>query len=594
MMIQRMGGLAMRSLRKIFAALVVMAMGTGPVAAFDLQLEGAQGDLQNALYDASRLAGLAPQNVTSSDQVLAAAKADYAGLLGALQARGHFAAQVRILLDGASADGLYPVDLNEAPQNVRVLIQAGPQFQFGRVEVGPLPAGFALPQGLRAGAAALPDQIETGVQAAIAAWRDAGHIRARAGVPIYTADHRRNVLNIRVPIVPGGAFQVGELSPSTASDVTTPALQAIAGLPTGAALTPQVLSDGQKRLVRSGAFRFVTLSPGAGRGPVLPITANVQDEKPRRIGFGAGFATTDGLNLDGFFLHRNLRGGAERLRLWASLSGVRAHGGIDSTIGARLAKPAFIGSDVTGFAQIEAEQTKDPLAQTHDLSVQGGLQYTPVDKAALQYGGAVQLSRTLRQDALVDRRDCLLSAPIYAQMDRRNGRGVYAAISVEPFVQSSRAGAGLSGQVDLRGLWRFGRRLGLAALAQYTSVIGPDLTQTPARYLVYSGGASTVRGHDYNSLGVITSGVETGGRARILARGELRVDLPGAWGGNVFYDWARVSAQAMPDWDDPFHSGAGIGISYDTGFAPLRLDIATPLAGGDHGVALYLGIGQAF
>ena len=41
--------------------------------------------------------------------------------------------------------------------------------------------------------------------------------------------------------------------------------------------------------------------------------------------------------------------------------------------------------------------------------------------------------------------------------------------------------------------------------------------------------------------------------------------------------------------------GAGLGLRYDTGFGPIRFDVATPVAGdtGD-GVQIYIGIGQAF
>ena len=51
------------------------------------------------------------------------------------------------------------------------------------------------------------------------------------------------------------------------------------------------------------------------------------------------------------------------------------------------------------------------------------------------------------------------------------------------------------------------------------------------------------------------------------------------------------SQGANGDW----HSGAGLGVRYDTGFGPIRVDVATPLdddAGKDF--ELYIGIGQAF
>ena len=42
--------------------------------------------------------------------------------------------------------------------------------------------------------------------------------------------------------------------------------------------------------------------------------------------------------------------------------------------------------------------------------------------------------------------------------------------------------------------------------------------------------------------------------------------------------------------------GAGVGLRYDTGFGPLRFDIATPInpGQGDSRIAVYVSLGQAF
>jgi len=43
------------------------------------------------------------------------------------------------------------------------------------------------------------------------------------------------------------------------------------------------------------------------------------------------------------------------------------------------------------------------------------------------------------------------------------------------------------------------------------------------------------------------------------------------------------------------HAGAGIGLRYDTGFGPIRLDLAAPVSGDTgEGAQIYIGIGQAF
>ena len=51
----------------------------------------------------------------------------------------------------------------------------------------------------------------------------------------------------------------------------------------------------------------------------------------------------------------------------------------------------------------------------------------------------------------------------------------------------------------------------------------------------------------------------------------------------------------MPDFDT-VRFGTGVGVRYNTGFGPLRLDIATPLnpREGDSRIAVYVALGQAF
>lgn len=62
-----------------------------------------------------------------------------------------------------------------------------------------------------------------------------------------------------------------------------------------------------------------------------------------------------------------------------------------------------------------------------------------------------------------------------------------------------------------------------------------------------------------------------------------------------FYDLGAIGSDPIPTKDAKWHAGAGLGLRYDTGFGPIRVDLAMPVSGdtGD-GVQLYVGIGQAF
>ena len=104
-----------------------------------------------------------------------------------------------------------------------------------------------------------------------------------------------------------------------------------------------------------------------------------------------------------------------------------------------------------------------------------------------------------------------------------------------------------------------------------------------------------MRGQPYQSLGVdLGGGQRTGGKAFFGASSELRARVTDKIGVVGFVDAGYIGANGFSDSGD-WHAGAGLGLRYDTGIGPLRLDVAAPISGstGD-GVQIYIGIGQAF
>ena len=95
-----------------FAALCVMLMVATPLAAVELRFAtpGADDGMRKMLLGASLLQSDVGSGKTSDPaEVLAAARADYGRLVGALYDQGHYSGVISIRLDGREAANISPL-----------------------------------------------------------------------------------------------------------------------------------------------------------------------------------------------------------------------------------------------------------------------------------------------------------------------------------------------------------------------------------------------------------------------------------------------------------------------------------------------------
>ena len=131
-------------------------------------------------------------------------------------------------------------------------------------------------------------------------------------------------------------------------------------------------------------------------------------------------------------------------------------------------------------------------------------------------------------------------------------------------------------------------------------MLGANALDAPADFLFFSGGGGSVRGQPYNDLGIDTAligaTVRRGGLSFVGAQLETRYGVTDSIGVVGFYDIGFIGKTSDPFGEGDWHAGAGLGIRYNTGIGPIRLDIATPTTGDRAGerVEVYIGIGQSF
>ena len=594
---------------KRFGFAVALAMVWAvPVHAASLRIEGVSrdGDLYETLVGGSLTFEKTREDVTpTAEELLAAAQADYARLVAVLYDQGYFGPTISIKVDGREAAGISPVAPPRQINAVVMQIDPGPQFRFGTAKIAPVAEDTEIPERFATGRVASLGTLKDTAAAGVDGWREEGHAKAKLASQAITARHAERIINADLRLAPGPKLRFGALGVEGNENVRTQRIIDIAGLPVGTVYSPNELRLATQRLRRTGAFSSVALleADQIGPGNTLPITAQIGEAKPRRFGFGAEVSSLEGLSLSSFWLHRNLLGGAERLRLEAEVSGIGGNsGGTDYLLGARFERPATFNEDTNFYALARLEQLDEVNFFSRQLDLEAGIERFATEKRTYTLG--LGLRRAETRDAFGVNRYTLLTLPLAAEFDYRDNkldatRGYYARAEVMPFLALSGSADGMRSTLDLRGYHTFGdvRPVTLAVRAQVGSVFGPELAQAPADYLYYSGGGGTVRGQSYQALGVgLANGETTGGRAFVGLSAEARLKVSDTIGLVGFLDAGYIGSEEFYDGTGIWHTGAGLGLRYNTGIGPIRLDVGVPTSGPetDENFQVYIGIGQSF
>ncbi|AXK39108.1 autotransporter assembly complex protein TamA [Crenobacter cavernae] len=268
-----------------------------------------------------------------------------------------------------------------------------------------------------------------------------------------------------------------------------------------------------------------------------------QNEKT--VSFGLGFPR----NHDGYSHSANLSykvsdvQGLDTQALTAGVWRIRQRGNIEARIGLEL----------------ESEQSR-----------LGGIDQGHVRAVLLSYGWA----RRALDDAQRPRNGSLLEGQLSGTLG--------GALSDTTFVRGyGRAAYYWTPQP------KFGTFVARAELGQ---VWASDTNRVPSSRLFRTGGASTVRGYDYQSLGVPgPKGSVDGGRVLGVASLEYQYPITRTVSGALFYD----AGDAARDWQTfDLAKGYGVGVRWASPVAPFAFDVARGERDGK--LRWYIGLGLAF
>ena len=402
----------------------------------------------------------------------------------------------------------------------------------------------------------------------------------------------------------------------------------MADIPVGATYDPEVLRDAAARLRALPALASVTIVEGDSliQG-ALPLDIQVSERKPRVIGAGIEYDSTEGLGVSTYFMHRNLFGRAETLRLEAEVARIGEAGEVDdydAKLAVRFTKPGVF-NPYTRFETALALLQENPDAYSLQGIFFDAFLISDITKRLTLRGG-VEASYSEIEDVFGEQTYAILGLPVSAAYDARDDlldptRGYRINVEASPYIDVERSTPFARLDLDASTYFGFGRfrggrfgtgrdrrgdprrastpRVVLAARAAAGALVGvDDVLDIPPDKRFYAGGGGSVRGYGFKNIGPREpiSDQVFGGLARIEGSLEARVRVTEAIGVVPFIDAGAVS-EALDDIDfSEIKVGAGLGVRYRTPVGPIRLDVAVPLdpAENDPSFGLYVGIGQAF
>lgn len=570
--------------------------------------------LDDAISRASALEQLRERAPVDAFGLVSRALAEADNMRDALRSEGYYNGSSSVTLAGEPANTPGLADRLAArggrePIPVVVSVEKGPQYRLAPVLLRAQPAGAPIEAagdpGLKEGDPAKAQPILDAQGRMTTALRDAGYAFADVQRRV-TVDHDTRRLEVTFLVAPGPRAYFAQ--PSVAGEQRTDSalLDRIVQRMEGEVYSQKAIDDMRRDLLSLGVFGTVRARAGerldeTGR---LPMTFTVTERPLHAIGFGAAYETRYGPTFSTYWEHRNLFGGAERLRLEAEVNRLGTTGDTSDTGGrlaASLRTPWFAGRNQTLTFDVAALRER-PDAYDRDAFTLGVLlERTVSQKLTYGFGPQVEFSRVTQDDVTTNYQLIgLLGQVRWADVDSplNPTRGVRAALLVNPIYSLgesnafTRIRAQASTYLDVSG----DKGSVLALRGVVGSIVGASYGGVPPDKRFYSGGGGSVRGYSYQSIGPRTADNEpAGGLSLVEGSIELRQRVSGPWGMAAFVDAGSVTRDPTPDFGN-VKVGAGLGLRYLTGIGPIRADIAVPLnkERGDSAFGFYIGIGQAF
>ncbi len=293
------------SLASIFAGFA--AAQTAP--RYDVEIEGVEGNFADLVEASSQLISGQDDPPFGITGLRRRAASDVEEFQAVLRSQGYYGALINFAIE-SDADPLLVV----------VRIEPGPLFHISTCSIEILrdaldfvPANCD-PLGLGAGVPALSETVIEGQAQLRRSFLENGY--PNVGIERHAlVDHDGAIMNLEFTVTPGEKVLMGPVTIEGQESTDGAFIAELRTWDLGVPYDVRLIDSYRERLNGLALFDSVTIAPSPAGEVPRPIGVAVHEAPPRTIGVGVRYATTEGVGLNGFWVHRNFFGEAETLRV---------------------------------------------------------------------------------------------------------------------------------------------------------------------------------------------------------------------------------------------------------------------------------------
>lgn len=397
-----------------------------------------------------------------------------------------------------------------------------------------------------------------------------GYPAARITTSTAEVDQQSGLVAVAISIDSGPLFRFGPLEVSGLQRYPKTSVENLKSFRDGERYNFDTLLYYQAQLQASGYFQnvSVTVNPDPANAAAAPVVVRVVEHPEKKIDLGVGYSTDTLYRSEATFTDNNtfrpgwqglarMRLDTKEQTLEGGLALTPEPGGWRNHLGVE-AKRSDIENLVSRVDGVTAKRSWRSSEKELDWALKFQVEEQSLEAGPVDHLEALTLnfSWTLRRvdDLLRPKRGHMLNlqlggASAELLSTRSFLRGYTRGLYILPFNATDR--------VHLRG--------------EFGAVWAEARDGIPSEFLFRTGGDQSVRGYEYQSLGVSQGSATVGGRFLGVATVEYQHDFTPQWGGAVFVD-AGNAADTFSKLRPVY--GYGVGVRWITSAGSINLDVA--------------------